>query len=266
MKTPTADGRSGGRQSIIDVLVTIAIVIAVGVVIWRNWPEPLPPPIPIPAEPLVVDDKPARGSDSASVVLIGYSDFQCPYCGVFARDTLPGLDREYVASGKIQVMYSHVTPPNHPRALPAAIAADCAARQGKFWEMHDRLFADQTKLDDASLASHAKAIGLDETAFSACQSDPAVKDRIARETTQSRSLRVAGTPGFFIGRLQPDGRVKVTRSIRGAAPLENFQDVLDEELGEGSLGWLYIALAAAGSAGALLLGLGIVRRRRHALA
>ncbi|HZL92541.1 MAG TPA: thioredoxin domain-containing protein, partial [Vicinamibacterales bacterium] len=200
MKSPSERRRATRRMKFtIDVLTTIGIFVAVGVVIWRNWPATPPPPIPLPVEPLAVDAAPTKGSPAASIVVVLYSDFECPYCGTFARGTLATVDRLYVASGKVRLVYRYTAPPNHPRALPSAIAAECARGQGRFWDMHDRLFADQAKLDDASLGAHADAIGLDAVVFKSCQADPAIAARIARDVSGSRSLRIGGTPAFFIG-------------------------------------------------------------------
>jgi protein-disulfide isomerase len=267
MKTPTQRRRIRRRaQSMIDIIVTIAILVAVGVVVWNHWPR-RPPPIPLPAEPIAINGATTKGESAARVVVIELSDFECPYCAAFARDTLPAIERQYLATGKVRLAYLHITPPAHRRALPAAIAAQCAGRQGKFWEMHDRLFADQ-KLDEVSLAAHAGALGLDLTAFKACQADPAIVKRIARDTAEARRLRVTATPSFFVGLVLPDGRVKVTRSLRGAVPLAEMEDALDAELGEGLLGTLFSLAHPAGlvgaGAGAGLIGLALWVRRRRA--
>jgi protein-disulfide isomerase len=265
MRTPSKRRRARRRaQSRIDVVLTIAIVGTIGFVIWVNRPLPARPPIPLPAESLALDGMSTRGSAAALVVLIEYSDFECRFCGAFVRETLPAVLREYVESGKVRLAYRHVTPPTHRRAVPAAIAAECAKRQGKFWEMHDRLFANQTKLDDASLTAHAGALGLDVAAFAGCQADPAIADRVASDTTEARNLRISGTPSFFIGLAQPDGRVRVTRSLRGAVPLQAFQEALDREVDGGLLGMNWSLGLAGGAVGVGLVGVGLIVRRRRA--
>ena len=271
MNSPSERRRAARRiRFAIDVLTTIGIFIAVGVVIWRNWPEPPAPPIPLPVQPLAVAGAPSKGSAAAPLVVVMYSDFECPYCGGFARDTLGTLDRLYVASGKVRLVYRHTTPPNHSRALPSAVAAECAGAQGKFWEMHDRIFSDQTKLDDSSLRAHADALALDPATFRSCQADPAIADRIVKEASNVRNLRIGGTPAFFIGTAQADGRVAVTRTLRGAVPLAEFQEAVDSELGEITLAWLKplqspSVLVAAAVGGAALLSLGFwMRRHRRA--
>jgi protein-disulfide isomerase len=267
MKTPSQRRRARRRaQSRIDNLVTIAIVGAIGLVIWVNWPEPPPPPVPLPTEPLALDETSTKGSSTAPVALIAYSDFECRYCGAFARETLPAVVREYVESGKVRLVYRHVTPPNHRRAVPAAIAAECARRQGKFWEMHDRLFANQAALDDVSLIAQAGALRLDMAAFAACREDPAIADRVARESAEARKLRIGGTPSFFIGRVQPDGRVKVTRSLRGAVPMRSLQEALELELDGGGFARVlrHPASLAGGAVVIGLLGIGLIARRGRA--
>lgn len=261
MKTSSERRRARRRvQSRVDVVLTVAIVITIAFVMWAQWPPPPPPPISLPPEPLALDGAPTKGSPTASVLLIEYSDFECQHCGAFARETLPAIDAEYVERGKVRLAYRHVAPPNHPRALPAAVAAECARRQGKFWEMHDRLFADQTKLDDASLAAHAGALGLDLVAFTACQADPAMSEGIALDTAQARRLRIPGTPGFFIGRVESDGRVRVTRSLRGAVPLAKMRQALDAELADTSI-VAGLAGLTAGVAGLAALIVWVRRRQ-----
>jgi len=248
----------------IDLLTSAAILLAVGVVIWRSWPAS-PPPIPVPADPVTLDGAVVRGNPAASTVMIEYADFQCPYCGAFDRETMPEFNRRYVAAGKVRFAYRHMIGPSHDRALPAAIAAECAGRQGKFWEMHDLLFANQAKLDDKSLADHRQTLGLDAATFKACQADATVAGRVTNDTTRAREIKIGGTPTFFIGVAQADGRVKVRRALRGAVPFADLQTAIDAELAgapPGTLVWLrptvVILLAAA-------LGMALVfaaRRRR----
>jgi protein-disulfide isomerase len=200
------------------------------------------------------------------VALIVYSDFECRYCGAFARETLPGVVREYVETGKVRLAFRHVAPPTHRRAVPAAVAAECAGQQGKFWEMHDRLFANQAELDDVSLSAHARALGIDLTAFAACQADKAIGDRVTSEIAQGMKLRISGTPSFFIGTIQSDGRVKVTRSLRGALPLKGIQEALDLELDGGVFARIFRhpASLAGGAVVIGLLGIGLIARRGRA--
>jgi len=117
----------------------------------------------------------------------------------------------------------------HPNARQAATYADCAGQQGKFWEMHDRLFMDPKKLAVENLKSYAQGLGLGEVDFDGCISGGAAA-RIAQDVAEAQRLQVYGTPGFLIGTIQSDGRVSVKERLSGAQPIETFRDVLDRLL------------------------------------
>jgi hypothetical protein len=108
-----------------------------------------------------------QGSPSAKVAVIEYLDFECPYCGKFARETLPALDAGYIRTGKVLLAVRHYPLPNHQLAVKAAEAAECAGEQGKFWEMHLRLFQEPRNLHDRVLLSHAQPLA-DSSRFEAC--------------------------------------------------------------------------------------------------
>jgi protein-disulfide isomerase len=194
-----------------------------------------PPRAVPPATPLSIEDAPRKGASSASVVLLEYADFQCPYCGEFARATLPELERRYVTTGKVQLVFRHLPLQEiHPQALMAAEAAECAAQQGKFWEVHDALFTDQ-RLDEASLMTKVRSAGLTLDRFSACvRGGGAVKVR--QDLTAGRALGLAVTPTFLIGRRQADGLVKVEHVITGVKDASAFAALLDPMLAESRAG------------------------------
>ena len=126
-----------------------------------------------PAEPqnvvLSVDGAPSLGNGDAKVTLIEFSDYQCPFCGRHFSQTLPRLMTEYVKTGKVKyVLRDFPLEPIHPLAFKAAEAARCAGDQGKYWEMHGRLFSNQQALGPKDLPRHAEAVGLDVTRFQEC--------------------------------------------------------------------------------------------------
>ena len=124
---------------------------------------------PLPSAPISIEGTRTKGKASATVALIEYSDFQCPWCGVYARETYPTLAKQYVDTGKLLMVFRHLPITSiHPLATKAAEAAECAGRQNKFWEMHDLLFLRQKELSSPSLVSRANALGLDAMAFSTC--------------------------------------------------------------------------------------------------
>ena len=117
----------------------------------------------------------------------------------------------------------------HPFAAKAALASICADQQGQFWDMHNALFAKQTELDEASLKARARSLKLDGKRFDSCLQSTTL-DKVHADVADGNTLSVSGTPTFFIGTAQPDGRVKVVQRITGARPVDQFAKVLDDLL------------------------------------
>jgi protein-disulfide isomerase len=241
---PAFSPRPRHKRSVLETVAVVAFIVLCVVLTWRllnGGPStPVraavpklptrtapPPPPPPPAEPVAVVGAPIRGSREARAMLIEYSDIQCPYCGLFARDTLPVLEKEYVDTGKVRLVFRHLPLDTmHAFARPAAESAECAGRQGKFWEMHDRLFADQHALDLGGLAASATAIGLDRKKYDACMKGDA-RARVDEDAASAKAFGISGTPAFFLGLAQDDGRVKVTQRISGAVPMAQLRSALD---------------------------------------
>ncbi len=173
-----------------------------------------PPRLPI----AVTADDPARGPVAAPVTIIEFSDFQCPYC---SRVT-PALKKLQETYGdKVRVVFRDFPLLQiHPQAAKAAEAGTCAHDQGKFWEMHDKLFADQSKLQVDDLKKHAAELGLDTAAFNECLDSGKHTAEWQQDASDAGSLGVDSTPYFFI-----NGRM-----LKGAQPFEAFVQVIDEEL------------------------------------
>lgn len=140
---------------------------------------------------------PAMGASDAEalVKVFVFSDFQCPVCRR-AVEPMKKLARAF--PGEVQVIFKQHPLSSHQRAEPAARAAMAAMAQGKFWEMHDRLFDAQSQLDDASLRATAEALGLDLAAYDKALTDPAISAQIAYESEQAEVLEAQGTPAFFV--------------------------------------------------------------------
>jgi protein-disulfide isomerase len=170
-----------------------------------------------------------QGSAVAKVVLVEYSDFQCPFCGRFAREIMPKLEEKYIKSGKVQLAFRHLPLPMHPFAQKAAEAVECAARQGAFWGMHNKVFQEPQQLEEVSLKQNARILLLDEKQFSTCLAGQA-SEKVRRDAAEARKLLVTGTPTFFVGTKQTDGRVKVVQRISGAPPVEQFEAALERVL------------------------------------
>ena len=139
----------------------------------------------------------ARGPADGRLVVV-YADFECPYCAV--------VDAQLEAFGARLIFRHFPVRSKHPRAWPAAQAAQAAARQGAFWSMHDALYADQGRLEDPHLWARAEALGLDLDRFEADRRDPAVQAEIKAAFTGGMRAGVAGTPALFLDGVLLPGR------------------------------------------------------------
>ncbi len=166
-------------------------------------------PVKILLEPkrVVVDSggHPALGAKDAPVTIVEFTDFQCPYCKA-TEATLKQLRDKY--GDKIRLVHMDFPLPFHSHALDAAKAARCANDQGKFWQFHDSLFANQSKLAPADLKATAKTLGMNSTQFDACFDKAKYDSQIKADQAAGEKVGVDGTPAFFI-----DGR-----PLTGAQP------------------------------------------------
>ena len=146
--------------------------------------------------------RPVKGPKDAQITVVEFSDFQCPYC---ARAT-PAVEALLKAYPKdVKVYFMHFPLNFHPEAVPAAVASQCANLQGKFWEMHDKIFENQGNMSKAQYSAYAKDLGLDLGKFEACSSDPATQEWVMKDMAQGEAAGVEGTPSFFINGIQHQG-------------------------------------------------------------
>jgi protein-disulfide isomerase len=180
------------------------------------------PPQPDPSKKHEVNlaGAPIRGDQDAKVTIVAFSDFQCPFCNR-VNPTLAKLLETY--PGKVRVAFKHLPLRIHPDAPAAHAAAEAAGRQGKFWEMYDKIFAAQRDLKPETFERYAQELALDVAKFKRDVADAAVKQRIDADMREAEKLGVAGTPAFFIN----------GRYLSGAQPYESFQKIVDEELAKG---------------------------------
>jgi protein-disulfide isomerase len=160
-----------------------------------------------------VGNSPTRGPADAWVTIVEFGDFECPYCGA-VEPTIKELDAERPG---LRWVYKEFPLSFHPRALPAAIAAECAGAQGHFWEMHDLLYLYQDAQGDTDLANYARQIGLDVTQWQTCLTSADPINRIAADESDATSARVNATPSFFIN----------GQSLVGARSLQDFLTRVD---------------------------------------
>ncbi|MBM2806547.1 MAG: Thioredoxin protein [Deltaproteobacteria bacterium] len=163
---------------------------------------------------------PLRGAEKAAVTIIKFEDFQCPYCKT-VQPTFRELLKRY--DGKVKLVHKDLPLDEiHPQARSAAEAARCAGEQGKFWEYHDKLYAQTPKLGVEDLKSAAKEVGLNLGPFEQCFTSGKFKGAVQKDVNEGANLGLTGTPAFFIN----------GREISGAQPVEAFAAIIDEELGQ----------------------------------
>ena len=163
------------------------------------------------------DGSPTIGTNSAKVEIVEFSDFQCPFCSR-VTPTLKQIEKEY--GDQVRIVFKHLPLSIHPKAPAAHAAAEAAHRQGKFWEMHDAIFANQTKMAPEKYLEYATQLGLDLERFKKDVEAPEVKKRVDADAEEAARLNVGGTPGFFVN----------GRYLSGAQPFEAFKQRIEEEL------------------------------------
>lgn len=180
--------------------------------------------------PLIdISDAPVRGDEDAVVTLIEYSDYECPFCIKYFLETLPRINADYVDTGRIKYVFRDFPVDElHPAAIKAHEASRCAREQGRFWEMHARLFSPPGTHETAALEALAREVGLDMDRFGECLASGRTNEDIRAVAGQAVSLGASGTPSFFVGLHDPaTGQVRVLRGITGAQPYEVFQQTID---------------------------------------
>ena len=216
------------------VVLAFAVGILVGYVAWGREPAVAAAPAAAAAvaqQPaaataapqyrryeIPTDGYPSLGPDDAEIVIVEFSDFQCPFCRKFHDETYQSLLDAY--PGQIRFVYRNLPLTSiHPSAMPAAIASMCANDQNKYWEFHEKLFSSET-LDEATYIQYATDLGLDVETFTACLTSGSHDEFIQQDMNFSLDLGVQSTPTFFVNGL----------AIVGAQPLVNFQQIIDKEL------------------------------------
>jgi protein-disulfide isomerase len=181
---------------------------------------------------LSIEGAPFKGDAAARVTVVEFTDYQCPFCSRHFRQTWPQLEQDFVKTGKAKfVLRDLPIEAIHPQAFKAAEAASCAGEQGRFWEMHDRLFANQSTLGRKDLSAHAQALGLDNSAFDSCLDSGKGAAKIRKDVADSERLGARGTPIFFLGVTDPgSSQLKAVRLIRGAHAYATFKEAIESLL------------------------------------
>jgi protein-disulfide isomerase len=163
---------------------------------------------------------PSKGNAGARLAIIEFSDFQCPFCQRVGP-TLEQIEKEY--GDQVRIVFKHLPLEMHPKAPAAHAAAEAAHQQGKFWQMHDLIFANQAAMSPERYVEYAKQLGLDVDRFQKDVASAQVKSRIDADSQEAARLGVSGTPAFFVN----------GRFLSGAQPFPAFKALIDQELGKG---------------------------------
>lgn len=212
----------GGRQTVPVFISGNGKFLVLGTEIYDTTVDPQKEIM----EKISLKDVPTKGTDNAKVVIVEYSDFQCPFCKR-GKDMLPQILKDY--NGKVKIAYKQLPLKNHNWAMPAAIATVCAYQQGndKFWALHDKLFDSQKDItlenSKEKFNQYAKEVGLDTKKFDACLNSKEAKAVVDTQMKEAVEIGVQSTPTFVV-----NGMI-----VPGANP-EGLKSAIEIQLSEGS--------------------------------
>ncbi len=200
------------RSNLYDTLIKDGLLQQPGA---PSQPQQAPAPSARNVDP--GEDSPTIGAKTPKITIVEWSDFQCPFCSR-VEPTLKQIMETY--PGDVKLVWRNEPLPFHPNAMPAAKAAMAAARQGKFWQMHDLMYAHQSELSDAKYEEWAKQVGLNLSRWRKDKESPEIAGLITKDSTYGQSVGADGTPAFFIN----------GKFISGAMPFDSFKTVIDEQI------------------------------------
>ncbi len=163
-----------------------------------------------------------KGKKDAPVTIVEFTDYQCPFCNRYVNEAYPEIIKNYVDKGKVRYILRNLPLPFHKYSKEAAIAAYCAGKQGKYWEMHDKLFSNQKEWETSSdakkmFAKYGDQLGIN---IRSCQDDKGVKEAVGKDLELAKKIGADGTPTFFIN----------GQKLVGAQPYSAFKSMIDEAL------------------------------------
>lgn len=175
----------------------------------------------------LADSDAVEGKADAPVTIVEFSDYQCPFCGKFYVQTLPSIIKNYIETGKARLIYRDFPLVQiHQNAEKAAEAAECAGKQGKYFEMHNKLFENQQSLGIDNFKKFASDLGLDTGKFNSCLDSGETAAEIQKDEQDGLAVGIQGTPGFIIGKTNSNS----AQVISGAYPFDAFQQVIENQL------------------------------------
>ena len=169
---------------------------------------------------------PEKGSKDTKVAVVEFTDFWCGFCARFAKDTLPQLNKEYVDTGKVRYYVKDFAAQRGPKVSEAS---HCAAEQGKYWQLHDKLFQNYGKYSDSEIAQYVQQAGADPTIFQKCAESDRYAKIVRDSMEQGTAAGVDGTPTFMLGVIDPADptKLKTVRTVVGAQTLDQFRAAID---------------------------------------
>lgn len=196
-------------------------------------PAPEPPQQTKEIKGLLQGPAATSGKPDAPIVIIEYSDYQCPFCRSWFNNSKPQLDKEYIETGKVQFIYKDFPLSFHPMATVYAEAARCSGDQGKYWEFHDKIFNEQSKFGQGTISNLAKddvkkwaqELNLNSSEFNSCLDSGKYTSAVQANFNEGTSIGVSGTPSFVIGQAGGTGQL-----IVGAQPYSVFKSAVDSLL------------------------------------
>jgi protein-disulfide isomerase len=215
-------------KNTLETLSTVLVIGSASALLWTLFvKQPSSasaalPPVQDVKEETIAKDHLTNVIGNGPIAMVEFTDFQCPYCAKHSQETLPSLKKKLIDSGKVRYIVVSLPLDMHPQAVPAAEAAECAAEQGKYWEMHDLLFAKQKELATADYEAYARGLGLDSKRFASCLAADTALAKVKADSGLAKRLAAEITPTLFLGRMRADGGVDLLKRINGAVALRTI--------------------------------------------
>jgi protein-disulfide isomerase len=168
----------------------------------------------------LADQGASIGPEGAKVTVVEFSDFECPFCARFHKNTMPQIKERYIDSGKVRLVFRNYPLEIHASAVLAAQAVECAGGQGRFWQMADKAFDNQADLSKEKFKTWAADLGVEGEAFNQCIETDMTLSKVRKDMKDADDAGVRSVPTFYI-----NGRV-----VEGAQEYEVFERIIDEEL------------------------------------
>ena len=209
------------KENIIAIVVVTFIAVFFGWWIYTHLYAPAEPQTDGTRFQVPLASSPVLGDENASITVVEFSDFECPFCGRYSREEFPQIKKLYIDTRKVRYVFKQFPLTQiHPKAQRAAQASLCAQEQGAFWQYHDELYAHQNELELGQLEAYAKTLGLDTAVFHNCLVTEKTLPELFIDKKLGLEIGVSGTPTFFFN----------GRKVAGAITVEEFGKEVEEEM------------------------------------